>query len=119
MGGDSTAFETVLDLCRHQQRRIVLAVLDNEQRSLTRNDLTRSILKYNHQVPVTEASDEVRTEIQMMLHHVHIPKLQSSGVIEYDTERQLVTPTNQFDQMQPIIAAIIDADSSIEAPLTL
>lgn len=113
------AFGTVLDLCKDEHRRIVLAVLAAEQHSLTVNDLRRTILNYNHHMPVTEASEEVLTEIRVPLVHMHIPKLESAGVIEYDAERQLVEPTEQFDQLQPHLSAIIGTDPDLDEPIEL
>lgn len=119
MGEDSNVFDSVLDLCQNQHRRIVLGTLAEEQRSLTLNDLTKVILKYNHQTPITEASDDVLTEIRLLLYHVHLPKLASEGVIDYDLERHLVEPTEQLDQMQPTLSTILDADPSLETPMEL
>lgn len=119
MSRDPIGFDTVLDLCRDQHRRIILAVLLEEHRSLTMNDLTKAILKYNHQTSVTEVPEEVLTEIHVSLYHVHIPMLESAGVVEYDPERQHVVPTEQFDQLQSSLSAIIDADPDLERPVEL
>ena len=119
MGENLIAFDTVLDLCREQHRRIVLATLTEEQGSLTVNDLQRTILNYNHHTPVTEASEEMLLEIQLALHHTHIPKLESAGVVEYDSERQLVKPTKQFDQLHPHLSAILNADPELDEPVEL
>jgi hypothetical protein len=119
MSEDSIAFDSVLDLCQNQHRRIVLGMLAEEQRSLTLNDLTKAVLKYNHQTPLTEASKDVLAEIRLSLYHAHLPKLASEGLINYDPERQLVEPTEQLDQMQPTLSTILDADSSLETPITL
>ncbi|SFS44361.1 DUF7344 domain-containing protein [Halostagnicola kamekurae] len=119
MNGDSSAFDSALDLCQHQHRRIVLGTLAEEQRSLTVNDLTKVVLKYNHQTPITEASTDVLAEIRLSLYHVHLPKLAADGLITYDSERQLVEPTEQFDQVQPTLSTILDADPSLETPMTL
>ena len=119
MSEDSIAFDSVLDLCQNQHRRIVLGTLAEEQRSLTLNDLTKVVLKYNHQTPITEASADVLIEIRLSLYHVHLPKLASEGLINYDPERQLVEPTEQLDQVQPTLSAILDAESSLEAPMKL
>lgn len=112
-------FDTVLDLCRDPHRRIVLAVLLEEQRSLTVNDLTKTILKYNHRTLVTEVPKEVLTKIQLSLYHVHIPKLEREGVIEYDRERQQIEPTERFDQLYPHLSAIIDLDPGLEETVAL
>ncbi|NHN41306.1 hypothetical protein G9C85_06605 [Halorubellus sp. JP-L1] len=119
MSENSIAFDSVLELCQHQHRRIVLGVLAREQRSLTLNDLTQAVLKYNHQTPITEASADVLTDIRLSLYHVHFPKLSSEGLVDYDPERKLVEPTEQLAQVQPTLSTILDADSSLEAPMEL
>ena len=119
MSEDSIAFDSVLNLCQNQHRRIVLGTLAEEQRSLTLNDLTKAILKYNHQTTITEASEDVLTEIRLSLYHVHLPKLSSKGLINYDPERELVEPIEQFDQVQPTLSMILDADPSLEEPMKL
>lgn len=119
MSEDSIAFDSVLDLCQNQHRRIILGTLAEEQRSLTLNDLMQAVLKYNHQTPITEVSNDVLTEIRLSLYHVHLPKLASEGLINYDPERQLVEPTEQFDQVQPTLSTILDVDPSLEAPMKL
>ncbi|WP_224449311.1 DUF7344 domain-containing protein [Haloprofundus salilacus] len=119
MSEDSIAFDSVLDLCQNQHRRIVLGTLAEEQRSLTLNDLTKIILKYNHHMPITEASGDVLTEIRLSLYHVHLPKLASEGLINYDPEKELVEPTEKLNQVQPTLSTILDADSSLEAPMKL
>ncbi|OIB58333.1 DUF7344 domain-containing protein [Natrialba sp. SSL1] len=119
MSQDSIAFDSILHLCQDQHRRIVLAVLAAEQRSLTLNDLTQTVLKYNHHSQLTEVSKDVLAEIRLSLYHVHIPKLASEGLVSYDTDRQLVEPTEQFEQVQPTVSTILDADPTLEVPLEL
>lgn len=119
MSEEPIAFDSLLDLCRHQHRRIVLGVLTEERRSLTLNDLTQTILKDNHQKLVTEASaDEIR-EIRLALHHRHLPKLASAGLIEFDSERHLVEPTTQLEQLQSTVATILEADPTLTPPIEL
>ncbi|WP_154325987.1 MULTISPECIES: hypothetical protein [Haloferax] len=110
-------FNSVLSLCQNQTRRIVLAVLTEEHRSLTLNDLTKTVLTYNHQTTSTEASEDAMTKVRLSLHHVHLPKLASGGLITYDPERQFVEPTELLDQMQPTLSTILDADPSLDAPM--
>ncbi|MCU4974126.1 hypothetical protein OB955_15460 [Halobacteria archaeon AArc-m2/3/4] len=119
MSRDSTEFDAVLDLCRDHHRRIVLAVLAEERRPLTMNDLSKAILKYNHSTPVTEVSEEVLTEIRLSLYHEHIPKLESEEIIEYDPERQHVVPTERFDQLRPSLSVIIEVDPDLQVPVEL
>lgn len=119
MVGPTTEYDTILELCQPQHRRIILAVLAAEKRSVTMNDLTKSIVKHNHHAPLTEVSEEDTTQIRLSLFHVHIPKLEDLSLVDYDPERQLVEPTPQFDQLQPQLSAIVDADPGLEPPIAL
>jgi len=109
--------DSILDLCQHQHRRIVLALLAAKQRSLTLNELTQTVLEYNHQPSPTAVSEDVLTEIRRSLHHVHLPKLASDGLVTYDPDRQLVEPTEQFEQVEPTLATILDADPTLDTPI--
>jgi hypothetical protein len=112
-------FDSILDLCRNQHRRIVLGILAAEQRSVTLDDLTETVLKYNHHTPLTKAPDDVLAETRTLLHHHHLPKLTSEGLITYDPDREHVAATEQFEQVQPTVSTILDADPKLEAPIEL
>ena len=117
MSASSSKFDTVLDLCREKQRRIVLAVLAEQQRSLTTDDLVKMIVTHNHRTPLTEVSGETVARIKTALYHIHIPRLEEAGFIEYDSERQLVDPTAEFDRGEPHLSAILNADPDLATSL--
>jgi hypothetical protein len=114
-----STFDSVLDLCRNQHRRIVLGILVAEQRSVTLNDLIQAVLKFNHQIPPTEAPDDLLAETRNSLHHNHLPKLDSEGLITYKPDRGHVAATEQLEAVRPIVSALLDADPELEAPLEL
>jgi len=64
VSGRSTTFETVLDLCREQQRRIVLAVLADNNPPLTVRDLTQAIVRYDTNTLQTAVSEEERAQVK-------------------------------------------------------
>ena len=119
MSKTRSTVDSMLDVCQHQHRRIVLALLAAEQRSLTLNDLMKTVFEYNHQASPTTVSADVLTEIRLSLHHVHLPKLASEGLVTFDPDRQLVEPTEQFEQVQPTVSTILDADYTLETPIEL
>jgi len=45
--------------------------------------------------------------------------LASEGFITYDSDRHLVEPTEQFEQVQPAVSGLLDADPTLEAPVEL
>ncbi|GAA0520473.1 hypothetical protein SAMN04488066_12617 [Halorubrum aquaticum] len=105
--------ETVLDVCNHKHRRIVLATLADQEQPISINDLTNAIIKYNHHTPPTEAADETVTEVQISLHHLHLPKLAEAGFIRYDLERQVVESTPQLDREESDLSTILAMDSDL------
>ncbi|QLD89553.1 hypothetical protein HWV07_11125 [Natronomonas salina] len=119
MSEGSTASHPVLDLSGHRYRRIILAALADEQRPLTVNDLTKAIIKHNDNISVMEIPEGRLSELQLLLHHVHLPKIESTRLITYNQDRGLVEPTEQLDRLQPQISTLIEADSAIESPVEL
>ncbi len=105
--------ETVIDVCRHKHRRIVLAKLANRQQSLSINELTDAITRHNHHMPPTEADDETVKRIQIGLQQVHLPKLANAGFIQYDSELQVVEPTAQVRREESHLSAILAMDSEL------
>ena len=119
MSDSHPTFDSVLDLCRNQHRRIVLGMLIAEQRSVTLNDLTETVLKHNHHILPTEAPEDVLAETRTSLHHNHLPKLASEGLISYEPDREHVEAAEQLEQVRPTVSAVLDADPDLEAPIEL
>lgn len=119
MSENATAFDSVLEACQDQHRRIVLGVLTEERRSLTLNELTEAVVTHNHRTPPAEAPEDVLREIRLSLYHVHLRKLDAEGFVNYDPVRQLVEPTDRLAQAQSTLSPILAADPSLEAPLEL
>lgn len=119
MVGTDLDFDAVLGLCSDRHRRIALAVLADQQRTLTMDDLTKAVVKHNHHTPLAEVSGETTTRIKTRLHHTHVPKLVAAGLVEHDAERGLVEPTPEFDRVEPHLSAVLDADPVLEGPVEL
>jgi len=111
----SPELDTVLDVCEHKHRRIVLAALADEQESVSITDLTDAIVEHNHHTSPSEAADETITRIRAGLHHVHLPRLAEAGFLEYNPERQVVEPTSQVEREGSHLSAILAIDSELPA----
>ena len=110
-------FDTVLDACKHPHRRIVLAALVETHQSVPVDDLANAIVTHNHHMPPTDVSGETPTRIRTALNHVHLPKLDEAGFIQYDSEHQLVKPTAQCNGGESHLLAVLDADPELAMPL--
>lgn len=71
--------ECLADDCR----RAVLKVLDEREEPITRDDLARAAAP-----PLSARAEELRVD----LHHVHLPKLDAMGLLEYDASTAIVEP---------------------------
>lgn len=117
MVGTKAEFDSILELCGDDHRRIVLGTLLEQRRTLTMRDLSEAIVEYNHHAPLQAVSGELMTEIRIELHHVHVPKLEAAGLVEYDSERDLVEPTAEFDRVAAQVKAVLEAGPALDALL--
>lgn len=110
MVGTPVAFDTVLELCSDERRRIVLAALAADDRIWSIEDLVRTIVTERRQAEVDEVPDEAVARLRTSLHHNHIPQLESAGLVEYDAETNRLERTEHFEDLQPHLSAILGAD---------
>lgn len=117
VSNNSIDFDTLLDLCCDSHRRIVLEDLVDHRQPTSLSELSTSILKQDRHTSPVEADPATVTRIETSLHHVHLPKLAASGLVEYDSERRVVEPTARLDQVAPSLADLLDGDFERVAPL--
>lgn len=78
------------------RRRIVCDVLANEGASITFEKLAEAVAAREREESKPATEDEVR----IALHHIHLPKLASAGVIDYDAEtKQIETDHASLGQL--------------------
>lgn len=73
----------------HSRRRRILALL-LEHRSLTVADVADELAAAEADAPLSETAPQTVTDVYVTLHHVHVPKLVDSGLIEHDEDRELL-----------------------------
>lgn len=73
-------FEEACSLLRNECRRRALRILADSQATLTRTELARKLARTGYRPGSVE-------EIEVSLHHVHLPTLADAGAIRYDAER--------------------------------
>jgi hypothetical protein len=61
-------------------------------------------------LPVSDTvapADVARTErMQILLHHVHLPKLSASGLVTWDRDAGTVSRGPRFDQVRPLLRSL-------------
>lgn len=91
--GDVTV-STVFDLLRNEHRRRLLAELVANTPQ--------------PEVPVGNEclSQDEMTHREIEMYHIHLPKLQDAGVIEWDRGNQQVLKGPAFDQIRPYLEVV-------------
>jgi hypothetical protein len=94
--------DTLFDLLGHPGRRFVLTYL---LQSESEGYATCSEL-VDHVVAVTDhtmTDRQFRKRLVAELTHTHLPKLEDEGLIEYNAERQIVSPTAATPAVRPYL----------------
>ena len=119
MTGDSVAFDRFLELCSDRHRRVVVAVLAGQRRTLTLQDLTKAVVRHGHHRAPEDAPGDVLEREQLSLYHCHVPALADAGLVDFDTTRHLVEPTERLHEWQSLLSTLLDADPALESPVEL
>ena len=89
------SFDTILDLLSAPRRRTLLYNLKSQPtEEIPIDQLVEEVHDIDRSLPIRDASP--REQIQTELHHIHLPKLQEAGIIQYDPDSETVYyTTNQ------------------------
>lgn len=93
MNFEEEGTDSILIALSHHQRREALNILREANRPLALADLA---LELTHQLEDTSCETETQRQaerLQIELYHCHIPKLESAGLVEFDTDQNVVLLT--------------------------
>lgn len=83
------SFDTLLELLSEPRRRTLLyALKDHPSQGVPLDELAERIHEREQAIPVREADPFDRIRIDLV--HVHLPKLEEIGILEYDDETKTV-----------------------------
>lgn len=94
---DCEASAAVVDeafgLLANRRRRLLLEVMRTYGEPLTLPDAAEEVAVRETGRPIPNISPERVHEIYLSLYHDHLPRLVDADLLEYDQERDMVTPT--------------------------
>ena len=97
---EETSVDGILELISHQRRRAILDLLLTHDRPLTITDLRNEVVEKEQSTKITEIPREQVKQVHISLHHVHVPKLEEEGIVNYDSSRNIVEPTEKLSQLE-------------------
>lgn len=86
------AVDEAFELLAEQRRRLLLEVMRTYAEPLTLPDAAEEVAVRETGRPVPNIPAERVAEIYTSLYHDHLPRLVDAGLLEYDQERDLVSP---------------------------
>lgn len=107
MAGDDEADDT-FEALSHGYRRFALAALAEPGSALAIADLAADVAAREHDEAIDDLSAEVVTRTRRQLHHVHVPKLDDLGFVEYDRENRVVTLAERSETALSLLSVISD-----------
>lgn len=107
--GTDVDVELVFEVLSDERCRTVLTYLLDRRRPVTVVELADAVVADGSDDP--DRADDLRSDVLLNLHHNHLPRLASADVIDYDTERELVTVRESARAVEPYLDAARESSS--------
>ncbi len=92
--------DDVLDILASQRRRYILHCLQTHDLPIALADVADEVAVYEHDTDITDISAEEVKRVYLSLYHTHIPKLAERGLVTYSQDRDLVTLSDNGEQLR-------------------
>lgn len=89
----SKSVDDVYSVVANEHRRHALAVIAREPEAMNVSRLVEQVADRLRPEHAESASDRALRELRVSLHHRHLPKMVSAGLVEYDAESRTVKST--------------------------
>jgi hypothetical protein len=97
----SISRDDIYEMLGNQRRRYALHYLEwKAPETIDLRDLAEHVASWEYEKPVAELVPSEQKRVQTALHQFHLPKLDESGFLEYDTKRQRITLTDEATDLR-------------------
>lgn len=88
----ATTVDETFELLANERRRLLLHVMRSYGEAVTLPDAAEAVASREFGRDVATLSGERIATVYLSLYHDHLPRLVEAGLLEYDQERDLVSP---------------------------
>lgn len=89
--------EEVFFILSNDRRRKVIEVLCEVDGTISVNDLADRVFAAQRSDPEENPDDDACQNLYISLYQTHVPALEDAGVVEYDSDRGVVEPTDAIE----------------------
>ncbi|WP_049928424.1 DUF7344 domain-containing protein [Halopiger goleimassiliensis] len=100
--GEGAWLDTVFDLLSQPRRRYVLYyLLENERAAI--DELARAVARAERGTSLEKGDGSGTSEIEISLVHRHVPKLETTDIVEYDPQDDTVAMGDEFEAVRDVL----------------
>ncbi|MFP9060842.1 DUF308 domain-containing protein [Natrialbaceae archaeon A-chndr2] len=92
--------DELFELLANQRRRHILHALMREDQALEIGTLSQEIAAWEDGNALEEVSSKDRKRVYTALQQSHLPKMDKSGVVDYNSDRGTVEPTEALEDVE-------------------
>ncbi|MFC4544292.1 hypothetical protein ACFO5R_20390 [Halosolutus amylolyticus] len=85
----------IFEVLRNQRRRYVLQFLKQDGRPVELGDLAQQIAAWEYETTLDGVTPEQRKRVYTTLQQTHLPKMDTAGILEFDSDRGVIEPTDR------------------------
>lgn len=104
--------DLVFEILSNTRRRMVLYYLRQFGGPVTVQQLAGEIAAIENDVTVDELTRQQRKRVYVSLYQTHLPKLEDTGIIQYDDDREEVQLTDRAHEMDSYLTPTSTSDPS-------
>ncbi|MFC3476427.1 DUF7344 domain-containing protein [Halobacterium litoreum] len=89
----------VYDLLSNARRRFVISYLRERDEPVELSDLSREVAAWENETAVENLTDQQVKRVYVSLYQTHVPKLDDSGIVDYDQDSGEVRLTSSVAEL--------------------
>lgn len=101
--GGEPSLDTVFRILGNRRRRFAIYLLMEVDGSIGREELARRIATWERDGDIGDVPSDEIARVTISLDHVHLPRLEDSGVLTYDREEREITARDAIDRFRPYL----------------
>ncbi|WP_418283807.1 DUF7344 domain-containing protein [Halorubrum sp. DTA46] len=103
---DGPSRDEVFTALSNQRRRNVITYLKERGDDAKVRDIAEQLAAWENDLEINEVTYKQRKRVYTALHQSHLPKLAGSGFIDYESDRGLVSLTDESKQLEVYLEVV-------------
>ncbi|WP_435346392.1 DUF7344 domain-containing protein [Haloarchaeobius sp. HRN-SO-5] len=97
--GEELSQDVVFDILSNSRRRFILSHLQQQDEPVGLMELANRIAAWENDTTVDQLTDKQSKRVYVSVYQTHVPKLESTGLIDYDPDTGLIRLSEQAKEI--------------------